>query len=175
MRQLVSRLFVFGIMAIVSAAAGTPALAKGGATPNACLAIHDSNGPLPNGGNLCQNPVGGNICMFDLHLCVNEPDGTCVPASFAKRTFHASGHCGPVGKLEISPSGTGVQCGQGATVKVHTRGKHAGKCTVRAAVRTATTHAHTAVRTVKLTCQPSTATCPSTTTTTTTSTTTTTL
>src|SRR5262249_29964557 len=172
MRRLVLRGLMLGVTALGPTTV-TPAL---GATPDACLAIHDQGGPLPNGGSLCQNPASGNICTFNFDLCVNEPDGTCVPASFAKRTFHASGHCGPVGKLEISPSGTGVQCGQGATVKVHTRGKHAGKCTVRAAVRTPTTHAHTAVRTVPRTCQPSTAIRPSTTTTTaTTSTPTTTL
>lgn len=166
---------MLGITVLVPATV-TPALAKGGATTKACLAIHDQTGPLSDGASLCQNAVSGNICTFNLDLCVNEPLGTCVPASFSKRTFHASGHCGPVGKLEISPSGTGEQCGQSATIKVHTRGKHAGNCTVRAAVRTATTHAQTAVRTVKLTCQPSTAACPSTTTTTvTTSTTTTTL
>ena len=170
MRRLVLRGLLLGVTALGPTTV-TPAL---GETPNACLAIHGQSGPLPNGGSLCQNPASGNICTFNFDLCVNEPDGTCVPASFAKRTFHASGHCGPVGNLEITPSGTGVQCGQVATVKVHTRGKHAGKCTVRAAVRTATTHAHTAVRTVQLTCQPSTATCPSTTTTTATTSTTTT-
>jgi hypothetical protein len=177
MRRIAFRALVLAIVLAVPATA-TRSSAQSGAESNACLAIHDATGPLANGGTLCQNAVGKS-CTFDLSLCVNEPDGTCVPENLTK-TVHAMGHCGPVRKLQVAPSGESLACSpQPTSIKVRTRGNHKGQCTIQATVRSAKTHAHTAKRTVTLVCQPSTVTCPSTTTTTstvsTTSTTTTTL
>src|SRR5262249_47356507 len=153
MRRIAFRALVLAIMLAVPATV-TRSFGRSGAESDACLAINDAGGPLENGGTLCQNAVGDS-CIFHLSLCVHEPDGTCVPENLTK-TVHAMGHCGPVRKLQVAPSGEAGLCGQSTPIKVRTRGKHKGQCTIQATVRSAETHAHTAKRTVTLVCQPST-------------------
>jgi len=161
---------------LVAPAAVTPSFGQSSAVSDVCLSIQDSSGPLPDGGTLCQVATSGHKCTFNLDLCVNQADGTCVPATFnPEKAIHATGHCGPVRKLQVTPSGTTAVCGQSAPITVRTRGTHMGQCTISARARTAKTHTHKAVRKLTLMCQPPSGTCPSTTTTiSTTSTTTTT-
>src|SRR5262249_8925088 len=79
-----------------------------------------------------------------LQLCLNEAEAGCTPGSFAaNKRFAASGHCGPVRKLQVTSSGTSSVCGSftGVTVRTRSSGKKKGQCTIRAAARTAKSHA----------------------------------
>jgi hypothetical protein len=132
-----------------------------------CLVqIHDESGALADGGTQCQT-AADHICTFNLQLCLNQSQEGCTPVNFTKRTFRAMGHCGPVGQLRVDSMGTSSVCGAFTGVKVHTRssGKAPGRCTVRAAVRSAKVNARTDVDTVTLVCMPKGTACPSTTTT----------
>jgi hypothetical protein len=133
---------------------------------NACLvAFHDGSGAVPPNGTLCRVATG-NVCTFNLQLCLNEPERGCTPATFTQHTFRAMGHCGPVGLLRVDSMGTDSVCGAFAGVKVHTRssGKRPGQCTIRAAVRSAKTEARTDLDTLTLVCVPASDQCPTTTT-----------
>ena len=140
-----------------------------------CLVeVHDVNGLVPN--ELCQTATGKK-CVFDLQLCLNQALEGCVPVNFEKKQFRAKGHCGPVGQVRVHSSGTNPVCGDLAHVNVRTRvnGTRPGRCTIRAAVRSARTRARTDVDTVTLVCNPPSQPCPTTTTTSSTTTSTTTL
>src|SRR5262245_12961181 len=144
------------------------AVAGGGSGSDECLVeIHDSGGALADGTTLCQTATR-HVCTFDLALCLNQPDGGCAAANFTGRTFRATGHCGPVGQLRVTASGTSSACGAFTGVNVRTRssGKAPGRCTIRAEVRSAKVHARTDVDTVTLVCMPPGTSCPAATTTT---------
>lgn len=133
---------------------------------NECLVeFHDANGTIPDRSPLCAPATGGS-CVFNLMLCVNQPDqdGTCTPATFGKQKFRAKGHCGPVGKLRVQPSGSDRVCGTMTGIKVRAKGTKPGKCTIRAAVRSGKTAARTDVDKVVLTCMPQPAQCSTSTT-----------
>ncbi len=134
-----------------------------------CLVeYHDANGAaLPDRGTLCQTTTGKS-CVFDLQLCLDQPEAGCTPATFTKKKFRASGHCGPVGRLQVSPNGSEAVCGTLTPIKVRTRvnGKRPGQCTIRTVVRTGATAARTDLDKLSLVCNPQSVPCPSTTTTT---------
>ncbi len=159
----------------LAAVLGLASLAASVGPQDECLVgFHDHNGPLADGTTLCQN---GTKCTFDLEMCLNQDAQGCTPANFTlKKTFHASGHCGPVGKLLVKPSGSSSPCGAFAGIKVRTKknGKRPGKCKIKGAVRTSKTQARTDVDTLTLVCNPASIPCPTTTTTTPVTTTTTT-
>jgi hypothetical protein len=95
-----------------------------------------------------------NKCTFNLRLCTNVVKAGCDPASFQTKKFHATGHCGPVAHLQVTPSGTSSVCGAFTGITVRTKQKKEGRCVVRAAVRSAKTHARHDVDTVTLLCEP---------------------
>ena len=134
-----------------------------------CLVeYHDASGvPLPDKGSLCQTTTGRS-CVFDLQLCLNQLEAGCTPAAFTKKKFRASGHCGPVGRLQVATNGAEAVCGTVTPIKVRTRvnGKRPGQCTIRTAVRSGATAARTDVDRITLVCNPQAMPCPSTTTTT---------
>ena len=146
-------------------------------TADECLlGFQDTTGiPLADGSTVCQTAVGKS-CEFNLKLCVNELQEGCTAASLPSKAVHATGHCGPVRKLQVHPSGSSAVCGDPAVVRVRTRqnGKRVGTCTISARVQSAKTNARIDKDKLVLMCEPSTATCPTTTTTTVTTTTTTT-
>jgi hypothetical protein len=155
------------LFSLTFAAALLVVTSKSFAQADECLVeFHDADGTIADNGTLCATATGPS-CVFNLMLCVNQPDGTCTPATFGKQKFRAKGHCGPVGKLFVKPSGSDRVCGTMTAIKVRTKGKHPGKCTIRAAVRSGKTAARTDVDKVVLTCMPQTAQCPTTTSTTT--------
>ena len=119
-------------------------------------------GLVADNGTVCQTAVG-NKCTFELALCVNLPEDGCTPQSLSKKV-RASGHCGPVGKVNVRPNGTSSACGNFAGVKVRTRnhGRNAGKCRLRA-------KGGTDLDKIDLLCEPVGTACPGGTTTTTTS------
>jgi len=119
-------------------------------------------GLVADNGTVCQTAVG-NKCTFELALCVNLPEEGCTPQSLSKKV-RASGHCGPVGKVNVRPNGTSSACGAFAGVKVRTRnhGRNAGKCRLRA-------KGGTDLDKIDLLCEPVGTACPGGTTTTTTS------
>jgi len=149
-------------LAVIGVTLGSRSFASSSG-PDACLiAIHDPNGPLTDGTKLCQ-VASGHTCTFSLQLCLNEAEAGCTPGSFAtNKRFAASGHCGPVRKLQVTSSGTSSVCGSftGVTVRTRSSGKKKGQCTIRAAARTAKTHARTDVDRVTLTCEPPGGSCP---------------
>jgi hypothetical protein len=155
---------------LAAIAAGTPAFAS-----DTCLGeFQDETGVLASGSTVCQ-VASGKSCTFNLQLCLNGAEEGCEPASFpSSKKFHATGHCGPVRKVFVAGAGTSSVCGDPAPVKLRTKGSHPGKCTITSRIRTAKTNARTDVDTIKLLCQPTGSTCPSTTTTSTTTSTTTT-
>jgi hypothetical protein len=122
-----------------------------------CLVVlRDENGDLADGATVMQTAVHGK-CTFNLDMCANVPQAGCDPATFTPKKFHATGHCGPVAKLQVTaPSGTGSACGAftGITVRTKKSGKKEGKCVIRAAVRSARTQARTDKDTVTLLCEP---------------------
>ena len=165
------------LSSVMFAAALLAFTSRGFAQVDECLVeFHDADGSIADNGAVCATATGQS-CVFNLMLCVNQPDATCTAATFGKQKFRAKGHCGPVGKLRVQPSGSDRVCGTMTGIKVRTKGTKPGKCTIRAAVRSGKTAARTDVDKVVLTCMPQAAQCPSTTTstsTTSTSTTTTT-
>lgn len=126
-------------------------------TPNdECLVeVQDQNGSLADGATLTQVAIARK-CTFSLRLCTNVVQPGCEPAAFQNKKFRASGHCGPVGKLQVTASGTGSVCGNPTAVTVRTRknGKGEGQCTIRAEVRSARMRARTDVDHITLACQP---------------------
>ncbi len=163
---------LFTLLALALIALAPTSHAQG----NECLVeIHNESGAVPDNTGLCATATG-KTCVFNLELCLNQPESGCTPASFTKKRFHATGHCGPVNALEVTSSGTDAVCGTPTPIKVRTRlnGKRPGQCTIRAAVQSAKAGARKDVDKVVLTCMPSSATCPVVTTTTTATTTTTT-
>jgi len=140
-----------------------------------CLvAVHDTNGAIADDGSICQNATGKS-CVFNLQLCLNEPEDGCTPANFTKKKFRATGHCGPVNQLQVLSAGMGTVCGSPKNVTVRTRvnGRRRGQCRIRAAVQSSTTGARKDVDQVTLVCMPPSDPCPTTTTTSTTTTSTT--
>jgi hypothetical protein len=152
------------LFSLTFAAALLVVTSKSFAQADECLVeFHDADGTIADNGTLCATATGSS-CVFNLMLCLNQPDGTCTPATFGQKKFRAQGHCGPVGKLRVTPAGSDRVCGTMTAIKVRTKGKHPGKCTIRAAVRSGKTAARTDVDKVVLTCMPQTSPCPSTTT-----------
>ena len=118
-----------------------------------------TTGAFRDGGTDCQTAVNGK-CVFQLALCVNQGTG-CTPQDLKTKKIKASGHCGPVAKINVKPGGTSALCGTPASLTVRTK-KHktkAGRCKIRV-------KAGKAVSKITLLCQPPSGTCPSTTTTT---------
>src|SRR5258706_12004581 len=94
------------LASLVFAAALLGVTSKSFAQADECLVeFHDANGSIPDNGTLCASATGPS-CTFNLMLCLNQPDATCVPATFGQKKFRATGHCGPVGKLRVQPSGS---------------------------------------------------------------------
>ena len=160
-------------LTIAAALLGAASTSFAQAADECLVEFHDANGTIADNGTLCATATGQS-CVFNLMLCVNQPDGTCTPATFGKQKFRAKGHCGPVGKLRVQPTGADRVCGTPTGIKVRAKGTKPGKCTIRAAVRSGKIAARTDVDKVVLTCMPSTAQCPSTTTSTSTTSTSTT-
>jgi hypothetical protein len=118
------------------------------------IEFRDQNtGSLTDGASVMQTAVRRK-CTFHLQLCPNVAQAGCDPAAFAGKKFHATGHCGPVAKLQVIPVGTGSACGAFTGITVRTKGSKEGKCTVSAAVRSAKTHARVDRDTVTLRCEP---------------------
>jgi hypothetical protein len=141
-----------------------------------CLVeVHDANGAIPDNGTICQTATGKS-CAFSLQLCLDQPEDGCTPASFTPKKFRATGHCGPVGRLQVHSAGADAVCGDPTNVTVRTRlnGKRRGQCQIRTSVRSAKTGARIDVDKVTLECRPPSESCPTTTTLTTTTTTSTT-
>jgi len=151
MRAVVIFFVVFGGVLV---AVRSQSLAQ---TPNdECLVeVQDQNGSLADGATLTQVAIARK-CAFSLRLCTNVVQPGCEPAAFQTKTFHASGHCGPVGKLQVPASGTGLVCGDFTPVTVRTKknGRREGRCMIRAEVRSARTRARTDVDKITLVCQP---------------------
>jgi hypothetical protein len=95
-------------------------------------------------------------CAFNLRLCTNAVQAGCDLATFQTKKFHATGHCGPVAKLQVIASGGSSVCGAftGVTVRTKNNGRKAGRCLIRAAVRTGKTRARTDVDKITLLCEP---------------------
>jgi hypothetical protein len=110
-----------------------------------------TGGLVTDGSTLCQTATA-NKCTFELQVCVNALG--CTAVDLKHKNIRASGHCGPVGKVHVTGSGTSSMCGEFAGVKVRTKshGKKAGKCKVHA-------KAGTDRDTITLTCQPSSSLC----------------
>jgi hypothetical protein len=152
----------------VALAAALFALAPGLASAQSCVTDFKdaTGGTVSDGDTLCQEAVG-NKCVFPLSVCVNQPGtegGTCTAQTLKKKKVHASGHCGPVGKVSVKPSGTDAVCGSQANVTVRTKkkGKKAGNCKIKA-------KGGTSLAKITLLCEPTgSGMCPATTTTTTT-------
>jgi hypothetical protein len=68
------------------------------------------------------SPEGGThpkpVCFFALQLCLNRVEEGCSPVAFSTKTIRATGHCGGVRNLQVSPAGTTPTCGEIALVKV---------------------------------------------------------
>jgi hypothetical protein len=119
-----------------------------------CLVeFQDESGSLADGTSLMQTATR-NKCTFNLRLCTNAVQAGCDPAPFQTKKFHATGHCGPVAQLQVTPSGSGSVCGAFTGITVRTKKKKEGRCVVRAAVRSAKTHARHDKDTVTLLCEP---------------------
>jgi hypothetical protein len=151
---------------VVALAAALVALAPGFARAQSCVTDFEdaTGGTVSDGDTICQEAVG-NKCVFPLSVCVNQPGtegGTCTPQTLKKKV-RASGHCGPVGKVNVKPSGTDAVCGSQANVTVRTKkkGKKEGKCKIKA-------KGGTSLAKITLLCEPTgSGMCPATTTTTT--------
>ena len=121
------------------------------------------------------SPEGGEtpkpVCFFALQLCLNHVEEGCSPAAFSAKTIRATGHCGGVRNLQVSPAGTTSTCGEIALVKVRTSlSSHppvTGKCKIHVSARPDEPGAHRDVERFALICKPPFSQCPDTTTTTT--------
>ena len=122
---------------------------------------------VTDGASLCQTATG-NLCTFDLQVCVNAEG--CTPVDLKHKNIRASGHCGPVGKVRAKANGTTSVCGSfvGVKVRLKKHGQKAGKCVIHAKAKTDRD-------TLTLNCQPSSSPCATTTTNTTSGATTTTM
>jgi hypothetical protein len=90
-----------------------------------------------------------------------------------KKKVKATGHCGPVGKLFVRPSGNSSLCGSVYGIRVRTKknGKKEGKCNLRIAARSTDKPARVDIDKLSLVCKTTPGQCPTTTTTVTTTTT----
>jgi hypothetical protein len=151
------------VLAVCGLGLALGSIARAQSADECLVFFKDTSGQLADGTTLCQ-VASKNKCVFSLDLCLNDQQQQgCQPATFSKKQFRAMGHCGPVGKLKVTPgAGTDSACGAFTDVTVRTRssGKKKGACTVMAAVRTAKTHARTDVDKIKLVCQPPSGQCP---------------
>jgi hypothetical protein len=165
------RIFIIFTFTLTGALLGVAPV--GFAQSDECLvAIHDGDGAtIPDRGTLCQTTTE-RACVFRLQLCLNEPQEDCTPAAFQKKRFQATGHCGPVRHLQVESAGMNAVCGSVTDVNVPTRvnGKRPGRCTIRAAVRSAKTAARIDLDKVALVCMPPGGACPTPSTTSTTTT-----
>jgi hypothetical protein len=167
---LIARLLlgtVFGGMLFV--------LPPGAFADDDCLvSVHDPAGePIPKNGAACQT-AAGKSCTFALQACVNDDAPACAPAQARKHKIHAKGHCGAIGKLQVT-SATGQSCGTAAAIRLHTKrnGTKASQCHISISVKTKD---HRSDRDdFDLLCNPPSSPCPTITTTSTSSTTTTTI
>jgi len=168
-------LFVLMIVALLGFAPWSDARKRrpvSGGSDECLIGMRDETAAIADGSTECQVSTG-RFCTFNLQLCLNQAQDGCEPGNFTKPRFKASGHCGPVGQLQVDSAGTGSVCGAFTGIKVRTRAsrKSAGQCTIRAAARSSKAHGRTDVDTVTLVCMPKGKECPTTTTTSTTSTT----
>ncbi len=136
---------------------------------------------LADGEKICEQPCcfgspeGGETpkpaCFFALQLCSNRVEDRCRPAEFRTKKIRATGHCGGLRNLQVSPSGATPTCGEIAVVKVRTSfSSHplvTGKCKIRVAARRDEPGARPDVQRFALICKPPSSACPDTTTTTT--------
>jgi hypothetical protein len=154
--RAVFRLFVLGVALLV-----LPRFAP--AQSDECLVeFQDEVGSLPDDWTLCQT-ASDRVCTFSLRLCLNSRQDACTPSAFQKKKFRTMGHCGAVGRLQVSPVGDSSVCGTSFTeIKVHTRnnGNNQGKCKLRVGVRSARTHARTDLDHLNLVCNPKAVDCP---------------
>ena len=121
-----------------------------------CLVeFRDANGAVSDGSTITQT-ASNHACQFDLKLCVDVPSAACSPSAFQKKKFRASGHCGPVGKLQVVPSGSSSACGAFTGIKVKTKknGRKKGQCKLRVEARTASSGARTDLDKLTLVCEP---------------------
>ena len=142
-------LVVFGVVLV---AMRSPARAQA----DECLVeFQDDTGSLADGTTLTQT-AQQKKCKFDLKLCTNVLHTGCTAATFAPKKFHATGHCGPVAKLQVTATATGSVCGAftGITVRTKKNGKKEGKCALRASAKTAKTQARKDVDKLTLLCEP---------------------
>ncbi len=123
-----------------------------------CLvSVHDSNNqPIATGTQVCQQ-ASGKVCTFNLQACVNDAATGCAAAQFKGKKIRAKGHCGAIGKLNVSPSGTSSICGATAGIKVHAKKKGPGRCNIRIAGKT--TDGRQDIDKFTLLCNPSTTAC----------------
>jgi len=137
-----------------------------------------------DGEKICEKPCcfgsaeGGEtpkpVCFFALQLCLNHVEDGCSPAAFSTKKIRATGHCGGVRNLQVSPAGTASTCGEIALVKVRTSpSTHppftgiTGKCKIRVSARRDEPGARADVERFALICKPPSLERPATTTTTT--------
>jgi hypothetical protein len=143
-------------------------VAPGVRADDECLvAVHDTDdNAITEGEQVCLN---GKACVFNLKACLNDPDDTCAAGAFkSKKKIRAKGHCGAIGHLSVTPSGSTSLCGGTAGIKVHTKanGKKTGKCNIRISSGRTTDGRGPDIDKFTLLCQPTTDPCPTTTTTT---------
>ena len=123
--------------------------------------LHEATvGTAKNSETLCQTAVNGK-CAFQLALCVNQGTG-CTPTDLKTKKIKATGHCGPVAKINVKPNGTAALCGTPATLKVKTTKRKTRKGTCKLRVMAGRGN----VSKFNLDCQPQAGLCPTTTTTT---------
>ncbi len=136
---------------------------------------------VADGEKICEQPCcfgspeGGEtpkpLCFFALQLCLNHVEEGCSPAAFSTKKIRATGHCGGVRNLQVSPAGTTSTCGEIALVKVRTSlSSHppvTGKCKIHVSARPDEPGARRDVERFALICKPPVLQCPDTTTTTT--------
>src|SRR6185295_12149362 len=107
---------------------------RAAAQANECLLqFQDASGPIADNFSACAE-TSGKSCTFELKLCVNQPG--CTAASL-RRKIRAMGHCGNVGKLQVTPAGDSAVCGNTATIKVRRKknGERDGRCVISAAAK----------------------------------------
>src|SRR5581483_4101661 len=129
------------------------------------LEVEDANGNVvPDNGTLC-GEAANKKCSFSLKLCVNQSVSGCTPAALKKK-IRAMGHCGPVGKLQVRPSGTSALCGSVATIQLKTKknGTKEKTCNIKAVAKG---KGIKDIDKFTLDCKPQPGDCPATTTTTT--------
>jgi hypothetical protein len=146
-------LALFVVLGVLLLGAVWPGLAQSQSKDECLVEFQDESGSIADNDSRMQTATR-NKCTFSLRLCTNVVQAGCDPASFQTKTFHATGHCGPVAHLRVTPSGTSSVCGAFTGITVRTKQKKEGRCVVRAAVRSDKTKARHDVDKVTLLCEP---------------------